>query len=294
MSELPLQGYLFLLLSAACSLGIGVIFKVAAVKSIDSSFLIGTNYVVASIVGLVIAGRDFGIAATDPVLLLVSSATGVLFIGGFYAMAYATRVAGVALTLSSWRMSVILPFMASWLVWSEVPSAWQLVGLALAVVAFLLISNAGAGLEGQNRKSIGALLLVFGLGGTVDTILKFINESLQIDTDSMVVTCLIFGTAAVVMSFVLSIRKLKGAAIDPRSALAPGAILGLLNLGTIIFLLEALQSLPGTVVFPAVNVSIVVGAALVGTLIWDEELSRAARLGVLVAIGALLLLTIGS
>ena len=275
-------------------MGIGVIFKIAAVRSIDSSFLIGVNYICAAAVGLLFIRGDLQTIDVDTIVFLVSVLTGVLFIGGFYAMAFATRVAGVALTLSSWRMSVLLPFMASWIIWSEAPSSWQLVGLALAAVAFLLIANVFSVAERREKKSVGALVLVFVIGGTVDTILKLINESLQIESDSLIATCLIFGTAAAVMVVVLGIRQVRADDHPVRPALLPGAVLGVLNLGTIVFLLAALEDLPGTVVFPAINVAIVVGAALVGTIVWDEQLSRSTKWGVAIAVVALILLTAGS
>jgi drug/metabolite transporter (DMT)-like permease len=77
----------------------------------------------------------------------------------------------------------------------------------------------------------------------------------------------------------------------PRAAAAGwGAVLGLANYGSADFILRALAELRGTFVFPANNVAVVMGAAVLGVLVWGERPSRSNALGLALAALALLFL----
>ena len=67
----------------------------------------------------------------------------------------------------------------------------------------------------------------------------------------------------------------------------------MINYGSADFLLRAVAVLSGPVVFPANSVAIVLGAALLGWVIWKERLSRANLVGLGLAIVALACLTLG-
>jgi uncharacterized membrane protein len=69
-----------------------------------------------------------------------------------------------------------------------------------------------------------------------------------------------------------------------------GLLLGIVNYGSLEFLLRAIEALPGPFVFPANNIAIMSLAALLGVSVWGEHLSRPNRIGLGLAAVALLLL----
>ena len=69
-----------------------------------------------------------------------------------------------------------------------------------------------------------------------------------------------------------------------------GLGLGVINYGSAEFLLRALGELRAPVAFPLNSVSIVLGAALLGRLVWGEHLSRANVAGLGLAAVAVALL----
>jgi drug/metabolite transporter (DMT)-like permease len=77
-----------------------------------------------------------------------------------------------------------------------------------------------------------------------------------------------------------------------RETYAWGAGLGIVNYASADFFLRAVAWAgdDAAFVFPANSVAIVIGAALVGTLVWGERLSRANVAGLAVAAVALVLL----
>ena len=298
-------GYIHLGLAILCSIGIGVVFKSTRMQGSARAILISINYVTASAVAYFLAEPGtvsifFGHAGA----IVIAALTGVLFVAGFYALSFATEVAGIAMTLSVARISVVIPFTASWLFWSEDPGVAEIVGLLLAIAAFLLIARP-RGSRIDNQMSALLLMAVFFLGGISDTMMKLINEHLLGAVDILSSSFMVFGTAALLSVVMTGLRRKqqiqKDEGTGPSSGrisrlklATSGILLGLLNLGTVVFILNALQVLPGTFVFPANNVSIVVGATLLGVLFWRESTQKSTWLGIGAAIASLVLLGTGT
>src|SRR5690554_4487541 len=180
---------LYLGLAVACSLAIAMIFKHSERRGLDRVALLTVNYAVAFVLAGALLAAGFGAVGEglvlDAGLLVLGVATGALFIGGFVLFSYAILLAGMSLATGVMRLAVALPFLASWFIWGEEPSAAQLAGLGLAGVAFFLIARRGeqpvAGLRGGQRhpaawKVAGVLALLFLAGGAVDTSMKAFGE----------------------------------------------------------------------------------------------------------------------
>jgi drug/metabolite transporter (DMT)-like permease len=71
-----------------------------------------------------------------------------------------------------------------------------------------------------------------------------------------------------------------------------GIGLGIINYGSLEFILRAINQLPGTFVFPVNNIAIVLLAAGLGVYVWGEQLSRLNKIGLGLAVIALILLNI--
>lgn len=292
---------IYLALAVACGLAIGMIFKLAGRRGMDRLELLTANYlsalVVAGMLLMAEGSMQEGLQLT-PGLIVLGVMAGVLFIAGFFVLSLATDLAGMGLAVGVMRVSVVVPFLASWWIWNEVPSIAQGAGLVLAAAAFFMIATRDRGAEGgagEHATSIsparifGILLLVFIAGGLVDTLMKAFDE-IYADTNSRSLFLLmVFGVAAVVGIVIKSRDYAAGARPEP-STLGWGVLLGVANYGSVAFLLGAIRALSGPFVFPANNISIVIGAALLGVFFWQERLSRMNWIGLITASLALLLL----
>ena len=69
-----------------------------------------------------------------------------------------------------------------------------------------------------------------------------------------------------------------------------GIILGIPNYFSIYFLLKSLQSYDTSLVFPVLNISVVLCSALVGCKIYNEDLSKTKILGLILACISILIL----
>jgi drug/metabolite transporter (DMT)-like permease len=325
---------IYLGLAVACSLAIGMIFKYAGREKMDRTALLTVNYLAAVAVAvalLALGGRSVGEGLSlSSSLIGLGVGTGALLIAGFFVLMVATDVAGMSLAIGVMRVSVVIPFMASWLVWNEVPTPAQGVGLVLAGVAFFLIARkeqeprpaaareaapvAAAESASPGRaepdaslpdpsdlaeqaadvdpKVFGVLALTFLAGGAVDVTMKTFEEIYGAANSRVLFLLLAFGIAFLIGAAVVVWRGIRRGIWPDRRTIGWGLFLGVINYGSLEFILRAIERLPGTVVFPVNNIAIVLLAAVLGITVWDEHLSRLNRIGLGCAVAALVLLNL--
>lgn len=293
---------IYLALAVACSLSIGMIFKHTGRRAIHRLELLTVNYLAASLLSLTflwLEGRTAVIEFT-PGLVVLGVSTGALFICGFFLLSVATDMAGMGLAIGVMRVSVVVPFLASWWIWGEVPSFAQGAGLLMAGTAFFLIaggrrksmpstSRPGERARSSSMATLVILALVFAVGGLVDTMLKAFEEIYSAENSSAMFLTIIFAVAFVIGMLIRGPAYLRGQRLDTR-AIGWGALLGAVNYGSVEFLLGAISRLSGPFVFPANNIAIVIGAAVLGVVFWREHLTRINVIGLFLAALALLLL----
>lgn len=287
-----------LMLAVACSLAIAMIFKWAGRQRLDRLTLLTVNYAAAAVLAaalLALGAPGSASLAAQPALLALGGVTGVLFIGTFFLYALATEIAGMSLSVGVMRVSVVIPFLASWFVWGEVPTPAQGVGLVLAALAFFLIARRprpAARHAGTAGRTFGLLALVFCAGGLVDVIMKVFDEAFAAQNSAAAFLLLVYGVACGVGVVLVGARRLRTGLLPGGAVLAWGVVLGLVNYGSTAFFLRAIRQLSGPFVFPANNIALVLGGALLGVLVWSEPLSRINTLGLALAAVALLLLNL--
>lgn len=294
---------LALILAVCCSLAIGMIFKYCNRAGIDRVGLLTVNYGAALLVAAGFLWWEGGAGDLNMSLGLGALGvwTGALFIFGFFVLSLATEVAGMSLAIGVMRVSVVVPVLFSWWIWSEVPSVFQGLGLVVAAVAFFLIAKrdnpaaqpepAPVGPSGapggpdpllppeeepdtDSFRVFGILALLFFSGGAVDVSMKTFDELFAATNSRALFSLLLFSIAFLIGVAIVLWRRGKGAQWPSGAAVGWGILLGIVNYGSVEFLLQAIDVLSAPFVFPANNISLVIGAALLGVLVWGEHLSR--------------------
>lgn len=373
---------IFLALAVCCSVSIGMIFKVAGRDDLDRTALLTVNYaaavgVAATLILLGGRGEVAGLTLT-PSLIVLGIGTGALLIFGFFMLSLSTDVAGMGLSIGVMRVSVVIPFLASWLIWSEEPSVAQLAGMGFAATSFFLLAqtkdgNAQAACDSpggnalsrevpatpvevppqrgggetaaaqtqcgddvaiemqseraqvqagdaaregdtaegstdangsDNEADVGfdvpepsakvvlTLFVLFLAGGAVDIIMKTFQESYGATNSRFLFLLLSFGIAFLIGLGIVLQKGVRTGEWPDRKTWAWGTLLGVINYGSLEFLLRALEVLPGTVVFPINNIAIVVVAAILGVMFWGERLSKINLAGLALALVGLVLLNL--
>jgi uncharacterized membrane protein len=136
----------------------------------------------------------------------------------------------------------------------------------------------------------GVLALTFCLGGAVDVSMKAFEEGFGAGNSRVLFLLMAFGVAFLAGAAIVLRNGLQRGEWPSRATIAWGGVLGVVNYGSLEFLLRALERLPGPFVFPANNIAIMSLAALLGVTVWREHLTRPNRIGLVLAGLALLLL----
>ncbi len=295
----------FLLLKVVAAVGMGVTLKQADTKGIDRLPLIRINYAVAAVLAFlaVVATGAPSISRPTAILAVV---TGGLFVAGLLCWTRAMQAAGLALSVVVMRTAIVIPLLASAIIWQERPGPVQLTGAGLALLALVLVlwdtarpaddsdSAAVPGGTPANRPFhllgkafwLAALFLVDGL--VMIPAQVFRKELPQ--AENLPFQTVIFVSAFFVTTLLYYLGRPR---VTPGS-LRLGALLGAANLGNYLFLVMALASLPGVVVFPVMAAGEVGLAALAGTLIWHERVRPRAWAGIALTVIALILVQLGA
>jgi drug/metabolite transporter (DMT)-like permease len=290
----------FLLLCILSSTAIFVTFKTINRFNIPAFPVIVINYLVATLLGLLIYSGDTDYASIPgsrwlPISILI----GVLFILMFFLVAFSTKKAGISVTTVASKMSVIFPIVFSLVI---DPSDQ----LTMIKAAAVLIALGGVVLtvykpdgEHPEKGIIFIPLLLFVGMGVVDSLVKLAQQQYVSDEEAALFSAILFLNAFISgLASMIVYRKhrryfLKGA------VWAWGGLLGIVNFGSIFFLVRALhhssatgKSMDSSVIFGANNISIVALSVLVGLFIFKEKLSYINWIGVVLSALALLLFTL--
>jgi drug/metabolite transporter (DMT)-like permease len=297
---------IWLLPAALSSIAIALILKVNEGRGGNRILIAGANYLVASAISFVLLAAHVGPAADStagavtPVLgglarpeaatLILGAAAGVVYVLGFLLLMASIARLPLAVPVTIARLSVVLPVALSIVLWAEKPELFQWIGIALGLVAIALFGmsfSGSGGLPRANARSwplIGALFIVLGCG---DTLLKAFRETAP-DADRLTFTFVLFTVAAAFTWLLVLARRVRFDA----NTFGLGVLLGVPNLFSTVFTLRALRSVPASIAFPFINLTVIAGSTLLGLAVWRERLRRMSMLGLLVAALAIVFLSL--
>jgi len=278
----------FLLLVILCSTSIALILKYNDTKKGELIVLLAGNYLVASLIALILLLINPS-AKFSFQTLLFGAALGFLFVITFFALALAIRHAGTGLAITSSRLSVIIPIIISILFFNESPNELYVIGFLFTLITFVLFyfSVKSGHKDGDGILKYFFLIAVFIGIGINDFALKFFKVW-RSELEEPFFIFFIFSSAFIYSTIYIIAKKVR---IIPQTALW-GLLLGVPNVLTTVFLLSALAILPAIVVFPLMNVGIILLTTFMAYLIWKEKLNRWGILALASGLLAIILLSL--
>lgn len=287
---------IFLLLTILANVGIFMAFRAFSHFKVNTFPAIVTNYAVCVITGSLYTGPQEVIDRLDPGAPWFAFAgfLGVIFVSTFFLMARTTQLRGVAVATVASKMSLAIPVVFSLFIFqiSSTPlDAWNYAGIVLAFVAIMMVSKPK---EQQSSpalslKTLALPLAVFLLGGVIDTSLNYANHH-WINADiEPVFPILTFGFAFAIGMIVCLVRGIKFRRVD----ILAGILLGVPNYFSIFLQLKALTAFDnnGAILYPSLNIGIIIGSTLAAVLIFREKLGRINQVGVALAVIVIFLLS---
>ncbi len=274
------------ILSALFGAAIFLFFKAFERLRIALLPAIVVNYLVAFLFGLVYSQPW---AVGDISLLWVPSALqGGLFIFLFWLIGLAAQRVGISPTTVASKMSLAFTVLIMVLVFREAPSTRAWTGIALAVLG-VSFSSWGGSLKGA--KGWWLLPVIFVASTISDVLINAAQLTRVTPVTEAVFPTLIFGFSALFGLCWLVFREDRTALREPRTWMG-GALLGVVNYGSIYFLVLALSKsgLPASSVFSLLNVGVIMIGTAAAMVLFKERLRVVQWVGLLCSIASLALI----
>ena len=283
---------IYILLSISCNIVVSILLKLARRYEINVPQAIVWNYAVASLLTYVfykpsLSGISLASAPINTFVLLA-----ILLPSLFVILGLSVRFTGIVRTDLAQRLSLFIPLLFTFLLLNESVSILKSVGIFIGFIAILCtipwhkapLKNKGAVLNWLYP------LLVFVGMGIIDLSFKQIAafKLIPYTTSLFIIFLLAFAIAALVLVIAILTDKTKFRIIN----LLCGIILGVFNFGNILFYLKAHRALPNnpSVVFSAMNIGVIIAGALIGVYLFKEKLSKINKIGIALAIVAILII----
>ncbi|HYD22860.1 MAG TPA: DMT family transporter [Flavipsychrobacter sp.] len=216
------------------------------------------------------------------------------FISIFNLVGYCTRIDGITTATIANKLSLVIPVLFSVFLYSEHLTSIKLLGILLAFPAVYLTTRV-KGEEGKMQSLFWPALLFLG-SGLLDTLVKFVEQA-YLDTQQVQAeyTIHVFSTAAIIGTVLVSFLAVtKKTRLHPRNIIA-GILLGIPNFFSIYYLIRLLNSdyMQSSAAIPISNIGVVIASSISAILIFKESANRQRIVGLLLAIMAILLISLG-
>lgn len=284
------MAYLFIALSAVCSLVIVHLLKITETSGLRTLNTLTVNYLVAAIFAFA-AGEIWNLEGLQPAdlypIVILCLIVGAIFIGNFIVYGKSVHINGMGISIAAMRISLLIPVFISIFLYGDLLNWATGVGGLLVLVALLLLVPKGSKKRVWKINAAWLLLITFLLSGLADSSLKLYHEELSLRLNELAFMGLVFA-GAFIIGLVISLFG-NGPLITTKE-LKVGAWIGIPNLYSSVFLIYALDDISGAVAFPLVNTLNVLGGTLWGLFRWNDSVSRLQWLGIGIAILAVILL----
>lgn len=279
----------FILLSTACSILIAHLLKRGESGHLRTLNVLTINYLFAFVTAFLVKGNLTlqQIPQVPWITWLFAGVIGSFFIANFITYSKSVNNNGVGVSVAAMRVSLLLPVIISIAGYGEVLNLKKVAGIILVFIALGLLMPRGASLKKDQLKFRWLLLILFLLTGLGDGSLKIYQEDFSIFLNKQFFMGLIFLVAFIIGSALVITRQ---GSFATREEWVLGAFIGIPNLYSSIFLIEALELMDGAIVYTAVNLFTVLGGTLIGKIRWKDQVTRLQWLGIATALGAITLL----
>lgn len=287
---------ILLIVCIACNVLLGVTFKLFDKYDIDTFGAIIINYFVATFMAVLIL-RDLPFPNDVFTISWFPYALGLgfTFIIGFNILGLTFQRFGISITTIVQKMSLILPVAFAISLYGEPITLMKSIGIILALIAIVLANFPDSKVdvnEGKTKIDFLFLASVFVMSGGIEIALFYVNAAGIVENGDMQFTSTTFLIAGILGLGYYLFSKFKNPVQIRQREIIAGLILGVPNFFTIYLLVLLLnKGWQGSVLFPTLNISILISATLVGILLFQEKLSLVKSIGLASALLAIILIS---
>jgi len=199
--------------------------------------------------------------------LVLGVISGILYLVSFIFLQNNMQHNGIVLSSTFMKLGVLIPTVMAVVVFHEVPSWTQILGIGISILAIIMIHFEKEALQESNKKIWLLLLLV--LSGFTDSMANIYEQVGKPEGKDgyLLITFFVAFLLATVFAFG---EKNK----ITRKDLLFGMLIGIPNYFSARFLLLALGSVDAVLAYPMYSVATIIVITLVGLLAFHEQISR--------------------
>lgn len=277
----------YILLSICCSVAVSVLLKLARRYQIDVYQAITWNYSVAILLTWLFLHPHVSTIQSSSIVTYV--ALGVLLPLLFLVIAASIRLTGIVRTDVAQRLSLFIPVIAAFTIFSEKADATKIIGISVGFIALICLIpwKQKHAVRRRPTHSWFYLLIIFLGMGVIDVLLKQVSKAGNLATSLFIVFILAFLVSIIGLIYQVATKKMRFS--WPHILI--GWILGVANFGNILFFIKAHQSLANrpSYVFSSMDIGVIIAGAVVGLVIFREKLSLLNFAGIALGILAIVI-----
>ena len=282
----------FLILAIICSVIIGFLFKLFPRLGIDSFQAIVFNYMTCVVIGMIHTGH-FPVhrANLESDWWPYGIFLGFVFISGFNAASLTVRHFSVTLSIIMQKMSIILTVPFAVLFYHESFGPFKGFGMVMAVAAIILVNWKNTGPSGREeglavgKRAIWIPIVTWLLACLIEIVFIRVQKEEYANPEDPNFMVVIFFVAGLLGLMFAAKEWIVGKRKFEFKNVWSGIALGIPNYGSIYFLLLALGTgLEGSLVFPLVNVGIILLTTIGAYVMFQERMNRLNWIGIVLAI----------
>lgn len=283
-----MTGLVYIGLSVFCSVAIAHLLKKVRQSEPRLLNVLVVNYITAAVISIILLDHPVSaLTSAGDWVILISFGLGAIFITNFALYSISLHRIGMGISIAAMRLSLIIPIGLSLFIYGERITSAQYLGIGLVFVAFYLMLPKRSTGSIRNSGDILYPILLLLMSGIADASLKVYETEFSSALHGYGFLGLIF-LSAFLLGMVALIWKRQFSFTF--SEILYGIFIGIANLYSSFFLISALKELPGSVVFPVVNISIVLIGSVIGYLYWKDKISPKQLTGLILALISILLL----
>lgn len=282
----------FLLSGISCNVILLIVLKSFKRFNVPAFPAIVVNYFVAGSFSLLFTNpKSVYLDATH--LWMPAALLGILLVSVFYMISLTTEKIGVSAASVANKMSVVIPVVLAFLLYGDNITLLKITGIVLALLSVIFVSSSPQTEPSSEKPNYLLPAAVFIGSGVIDALVNYAQmKVVHSDVETACLSGLFFFAAGVFgsLAFVLFYKNKKD--LPYKKVILAGIILGTPNYFSIYFVMRAISTniMQSSVLYPIVNVGVVLGSTLIAFFFFAEKLSFKNWMGIALSIAAIALI----
>lgn len=281
---------IYLFLAMICSSSIALTFKYSENNDLNRYAVTSTNYIVASTISLIMAIRQgidikiygFGSFVKEFIsneggllsqqgslywAVIIGMIGGVFFFLSFLYYQISVRESGAGMAGAFGKLGIFVPVVLSFIFWKQDLKYIQLIGLILACVSIVIASISKDDMDTKLIKY--PLVLLFIFGGLAEFANKIYQKYGILEYKNHFLFFVFF--TAFIVSIIFTLIKNKNVV---KADIIVGTIVGIPNLFSSFFLINALDKIKASIAFPIYSAGSIVIISILSVIIFNEKFNK--------------------